>query len=103
MSLGSTVDTGSPARQAADHFAHAGHVGGIWEAQVQLANLYRHRRLPKDDTEAYMWFAIVGSSVVPADHYDMRQAAQHMTKVQITLAQRMATDWIQRHNARPVD
>jgi len=90
-------------RKAADHFPHSGHVGGIWEAEVQLANLYRHGRLPKDDIEAYMWFAIVGSSVVPADGSDMRLAAQHMTKSQIAKAQRMADDWIKCHTAKPVD
>jgi hypothetical protein len=87
-------------RKAADHFPRAGHVGGIWEAEVQLANLYRHGRLPKDDTEAYMWFAIVGSSVVPADDYDMKGAARHMTKAQITQAQRMARDWIKQHSTQ---
>jgi TPR repeat protein len=90
-------------RKAADHFPDMGRVGGIWEAAVQLANLYRHGRLPKDDTQAYMWFAIVGSSVVPADDYDMKWAAQHMTKAQIAQAQRMAEDWIKRHTAKPVD
>jgi TPR repeat protein len=87
-------------RKAADHFPHTGHVGGIWEAEVQLANLYRHGRLPKDDIEAYMWFAIVGSSVVPADDYDMKESAQHMTKAQITQAQRMARDWIKQHSTQ---
>jgi hypothetical protein len=72
-------------------------------SEVQLANLYRHGRLPKDDTEAYMWFAIVGSSVVPADDYDMKWAAQHMTKAQIAQAQRMAEDWIKRHTATARD
>ena len=84
-------------RKAADHFPDVGHVGGIWEAEVQLVNLYRYGRLPKDDTEAYMWFAVVGSSVVPADDYDMKWAAQHMTKAQISQAQRMAEDWTKRH------
>ena len=90
-------------RKAADHFPNVGRVGGIWEAEVQLTNLYRQSRLPKNDIEAYMWFAIVGSSVVPADDYDMKEAAQHMTKAQIAQAQRMAADWIKRHTAKPVD
>src|SRR5713101_9909527 len=90
-------------RKAADHFPRAGHEGGIWKAEVQLVNLYRYGRLPKDDTEAYMWFAIVGSSVVPADDYDMKWAAQHMTKAQIVQAQRMAEDWIKRHTATERD
>jgi len=68
-----------------------------------LANLYRHGRLPKDDIEAYMWFAIVGSSVVPVDDYDMKWVARHMTKAQITQAQRMVADWIKRHTATTVD
>jgi len=32
-------------RKAADHFPHAGLVGGIWEAELQLATLYRDGRL----------------------------------------------------------
>jgi Sel1 repeat len=84
-------------RKAADHFPEVGRIGGIWEAEVQLANLYRHDRLPKNDAEAYMWFAIVGSSVVPADDHDMKWAAQHMTRAQIAQGQHMAVDWIRRH------
>jgi|SRR6266478_9585962 TPR repeat protein len=87
-------------RKAADHFSG---VGGVWEAEVQLAYLYRDGRLGKDYTQAYMWFAIVSSSAVPPDDYDVKQAARHMTKAQITQAQRMAADWIKRHTAKPVD
>jgi uncharacterized protein len=87
-------------RKAADNFSDA---GGVWEAEVQLAYLYRDGRLPKDYTQAYMWFAIVGSSAVPPDDYDVKQAARHMTKAQLTQAQHMAADWIKRHAAKPAD
>jgi TPR repeat protein len=40
-------------RKAADHFSD--HVGGVWEAEVQLAYLYRDGRLPQDYVQAYMW------------------------------------------------
>jgi hypothetical protein len=50
-----------------------------------------------------MWFAIVGSAVVPTDDDEMKWAAEHMTKAQIAQAQRMAEDWIKRHTAKPVD
>jgi uncharacterized protein len=82
-------------RKAADHFSEG--VGGVWEAEVQLAQLYRHGRLPKNYVEAYMWSAIVGSAVVPPVVDDMRWAARHMTKPQIAKAQRMAEDWSRRH------
>jgi hypothetical protein len=59
--------------------------------------MYRDGRLPKDYVEAYMWFAIVGSAVVPPDVDDMKWAARHMTKAQIAKAQRMAEDWTRRH------
>jgi TPR repeat protein len=82
-------------RKAADHFSEG--VGGVWEAEVQLAQLYRHGRLPKDYVEAYMWFAIVGSALVPPVVDDIRWAARHMTKAQIAKAQRMAEDRSRRH------
>lgn len=50
-------------RKAADH--SPSYLGGIWEAEVQLAYMYRNGRLPKDDVQAYMWFAIVGSTTDP--------------------------------------
>jgi TPR repeat protein len=81
-------------RKAADHFPV---VCGVWEAEGQLAQMYREGRLPKDYVEAYMWFAIVGSSVTPTDSDDMKWAARHMTKAQIAKAHRMAEDWIKRH------
>ena len=89
-------------RKAADHFAYIGDqpLAGVWEAEVQLAYLYRDGRLPKDDVQAYMWFAIVGSSVVPPTDDDMKRVARHMTKAQIVQAQRMAEDWIKRHTAQ---
>jgi TPR repeat protein len=88
-------------RKAADHIRDG--VGGVWEAEVQLAYMYRYGRLPQNYVEAYMWFAIVGSSVVPPDDDDMKRAAQHMTKAQIAQAQHLAEDWIRRHTAQPVD
>jgi len=82
-------------RKAADHVPKE--VGGVWEAEVQLAYMYRDGRLPRDDVQAYMWFAIVGSSLDPPVDSDMKRVARHMTKAQIAQAQRMAEDWIKRH------
>jgi len=81
-------------RKAADH--SPAYLGGVWEAEVQLAYMYRDGRL-KDKVQAYMWFAIVGSSVDPPTDDDMKQVARHMTRVQIVQAQRLAEDWIKRH------
>lgn len=83
-------------RKAADHFPEED-LGGVWEAEVQLAQMYRDGRLPKDYVEAYMWFAIVGSAVVPRADEDIKLAAQHMTKAQIAKAQLMAENWTRRH------
>jgi uncharacterized protein len=90
-------------RKAADHLAYVGDqpVGGVREAAIQLAYMYRDGRLKPDYVEAYMWFAIVGSSVDPPTDDDMKRAAQHMTKAQIAHAQRMARDWIKRHTHPP--
>jgi len=63
-------------------------MGGVWEAEVQLSYMYRDGRLPEDNVQAYMWFAIV------AGDGDMKHVARHMTKVQILQAQRVAEDWI---------
>jgi len=81
-------------RNAADH--SPAYLGGVWEAEVQLAYMYRDGRL-KDKVQAYMWFAIVGSSVDPPTDDDMREVARHMTKAQIVQAQRLAEDWIKQH------
>jgi len=76
-------------RKAADHSAT--YLGGVWEAEVQLSYMYRDGRLPEDNVQAYMWFAIVGGDG------DMKRVARHMTKEQILQAQRMAEDWSQQH------
>jgi TPR repeat protein len=81
-------------RKAADHYTDA---GGVWEAEVQLAYMYRGDRLPQDSVEAYMWLAVVGSSVVPPTAADVGTVARHMSKAQILEAQRRAEDWIKRH------
>jgi TPR repeat protein len=81
-------------RKAADH--SPAYLGGVWEAEVQLAYMYRDGRL-NDKVQAYMWSAIVGSSVDPPTDDDMTQVARHMTRAQIVQAQRLAEDWIKRH------
>jgi TPR repeat protein len=81
-------------RKAADH--SPANLGGVWEAEVQLAYMYRNGRL-KDRVQAYMWFAIVGSTVDPPTDDDLRPAARKMTRAQIAKAQRLAQDWIKRH------
>jgi hypothetical protein len=81
-------------RRAADHLPL---VAGVWEAETQLASMYRDSRLPKDDIQAYMWLAIVGSTVDPPDYSDMRRVARHMTKTQVAQGQRMAENWLKRH------
>jgi TPR repeat protein len=80
-------------RKAADHFPED--LRGVWEGEAQ--QMYRLGRLPKDYVEAYMWFAVVGSAVIPPTSDDMKWAAQHMTRAQIAKAQRMAEDWTSRH------
>jgi len=81
-------------RKAADHFPQW--VGGVSEAVAQLANMYRDGRL-KDDVQAYMWFAVIGSSWNPSSDDDVKGIARHMTQAQIAEAQGMAKDWIKRH------
>lgn len=89
-------------RKAADHFAYVGdqQVGGVWEAETELAYMHRDGRLPKYNLQAYMWFAIVDSSLNPPNDDDVKSVARHMTKAQIAQAQRMAEDWTKRHTRR---
>ena len=83
-------------RKAADH--SPAYLMGIWEAVVQLAYMYRNDRLPKDDIQAYMWFAILGSSSNPlTDADDLKKISRRMTKPQIVKAQRRTQYWIKRH------
>jgi len=83
-------------RKAADH--SPAYLGGVWEAEVQLSYMYRDGRLPEDNVQAYMWFAVVGGDD------DMERVARHMTREQILRAQRMAEDWIKQHTLqRPVN
>ena len=86
-------------KKTADHFRD---VAVVWEAEVNLAYMYLDDRLPRDDVQAYMWFAIVGSSVDPPEDEDIRRVARHMTKAQIAQAQHLAQDWIARHT-RPAN
>jgi TPR repeat protein len=83
-------------RRAADHFSD---VSTVWQADVQLAYMSRDGRLP-NYVEAYMWLAIVGSSLVPPDPEEVNVVTLHMTKAQIAEGQRRAEDWIKRHTPR---
>jgi len=90
-------------RKAADHLTYAGGVpmaGGVREAAIELAYMYRDGRLPRDYVEAYMWF-VVRSFGMDTDDDDVKWAAQHMTKTQLAQAQRRTQDWIKRHTAPP--
>ena len=62
-------------RKAADHFLE---VSGVWHAAVQMNNMYRDGRLRKDDVEAYMWAAIVGTTGNPPDETDMKRIARNI-------------------------
>ena len=84
-------------RRAADHFSD---VSGVFQAEVQLAYMYRDGRLKRNDVEAYKWFAVVGSSVDPPTDEDVEEVAKHMTKAQIAEAQQRAWAWIEHHPRR---
>ena len=82
-------------RKAADHVPQW--LGGVWQAEGELSYLYRNGRLPKDDVQAYMWFAIVDSSMDRPVDDDLKRIARHMMKAQVAQAQRMTEDWVKRH------
>ena len=85
-------------RRAVDHFSD---LGGVFEAEVELVNMYRDGSLKGNDVEAYMWFSVGDSSVDPpidpATDEDLRKVAERMTPANIAEAQQRAKDWINRH------
>jgi TPR repeat protein len=85
-------------RRAADHFSD---VSGVFQAEVQLAYMYRDGRLKRNDVEAYMWFAIVGAAVNPPTDEDLKEISQSMSPLQIAEAQQKVTTWNQQHPRRP--
>ena len=85
-------------RRAADHFSD---VSGVFQAEVQLAYMYRDGRLRRNDVEAYMWLAIVGARVHPPTDEDVKEVAVQMTPAQIAEAQAKVTIWTQHHPPRP--
>lgn len=87
-------------RKAADHLSD---VSGVFEAETSLVYMYRFGRLKRNDIEAYMWFAIVGSSVDPPVDDDIERIAKHMTKSEIAEAQHRAQDWVLHHKRQATD
>ena len=85
-------------KAAADHFSN---VQGVWEAEVELAYMYRDGRLRDGDVEAYKWLAIVDASVVPPISDDTDQLARHMNKHDVAEAQRLTADWLKTHSRKP--
>ena len=85
-------------KRAADHFSD---ISGVFNAVGELAYMYRDGRLKGNDIEAYMWFAVVDSSVDPpidpATDDDVKGVAKRMSKLDIAEAQQRARDWINRH------
>jgi TPR repeat protein len=82
-------------RKAADHSPTW--LGGVSEGASRLVDMYREGRLPRDDVQAYMWSAIVDSSLNPPTDEDIKKISRRMSKAQIAEAQRRAEDWIKRH------
>jgi TPR repeat protein len=85
-------------RRAANHFSD---VSGVFQAETELAYMYRDRLLKRNDVEAYMWFAIVGASVDPPTDEEVKEIAEEMTPAQIAEAQAKVTIWTQHHSPRP--
>jgi TPR repeat protein len=85
-------------KAAADHLSS---VPGVWEAEVELAYMYRDGRLRDSEIEAYKWLAIVDGSVVPPISDDTDLLARHMSKRDTAEAQRMADDWLETHSRKP--
>jgi TPR repeat protein len=85
-------------KAAADHFTS---VPGVWDAEVELAYMYRDGRLHDSQIEAYKWLAIVDGSVVPPISDDTDLLARKMSKRDVAEAKRMAADWLKTHSRKP--
>lgn len=85
-------------RRAADHFSD---VSGVFQAETELAYMYRDGLLKRNDVEAYKWFAIVGARVDPPTDEEVKEVAEEMTPAQIAEAQAEVKIWTQRHPPRP--
>jgi uncharacterized protein len=82
-------------RKAADHSPTW--LGGVWDGARKLVEMYRDGRLPRDDVQAFMWFAIFNSSLDPPTAEGIKKISRRMSQAQIVEAQRRAEDWIKRH------
>ena len=73
-------------------------------AQYNLAIMYQDGvGVPKDYVQAYMWFSIIaaGGFAGPQGNGDRENVAQHMTPAQIAEAQRLTTEWLEKHPPKP--
>lgn len=85
-------------RRAADHFSD---ISGVFQAEVQLAYMYRDGRLKANKVEAYKWSAIFGATVDPPTDQDVKEVSESMTQAQIAKAQHEVDEWIAYHPPRP--
>jgi len=85
-------------RRAADHYSD---ISGVFQAEVQLAYLYRDGRLKENNVEAYKWFAVVGAAVDPPADEDVKEISQRMSTAQTADAQQKVREWVEAHPPRP--
>jgi hypothetical protein len=85
-------------RRAADHYSD---ISGVFQAEVDLAEMYQAGRLKRNDVEAYMWAAIVGTRVERRTDENVKEVSESMTEAQIAEAQRKVDLWIALHPPRP--
>jgi len=85
-------------RRAADHFSD---VSGVFQAETQLAYMYRDGRLTGNKVEAFKWLAIVGAAVDPPTDEDANEVSQSMTQAQVAEARHEVDEWIAHHPPRP--
>ena len=85
-------------KAAADHLSS---VQGVWEAEVELAYMYRDGRLRDSEIEAYKWLAIVDGSIAPPISADTDLLARKMSKRDVAEAKRIAADWLKTHSRKP--
>jgi uncharacterized protein len=79
-------------RKAAEHFPDLGAAG---EGRNNLGLLYlTGSGVPRNYILAYMWFALASMDT------NLKEAASHMNRAQVSRAQQMAFDWSRQHSTR---
>ncbi len=74
---------------------------GVAQAQLGIGSLYGDGKgVEKDYVLARMWFSISAYGGNERAEYNLNKVAQRMTEAEISKAEKMALDWLKKHNLK---